>query len=111
MDDLSALGPGGHIDRLAGLVQRRSLFPRLVRPMFVVVMRVLGQSQPEVSFTVDQEVVKALAPREHDHHGAVWSGTSFSRQTGAVSGRRPRFRTVKWRLWTGMVCVSFACQS
>jgi hypothetical protein len=44
MGDLSAPDPGGHIDRLVGLVQRRSLFPRLVGPMFVVVLRVLGQS-------------------------------------------------------------------
>jgi hypothetical protein len=63
VDDLPALDPGGHIDRLAGLVQRRSLFPRLVRPMFVVMPRVLGQDPPEVSFTVDQEAVKALAPQ------------------------------------------------
>jgi hypothetical protein len=62
LDDVGALNPGGHIDRLAGLVQRRSLFPRLVRPMFVVVPRVLGQSPPEVLFTVDQQVVQALAP-------------------------------------------------
>jgi hypothetical protein len=27
LDDVGALDPGGHIDRLAGLVQRRSLFP------------------------------------------------------------------------------------
>jgi hypothetical protein len=36
VDDVGALDPGGHIDRLAGLVQRRSLFPRLVWPMIVV---------------------------------------------------------------------------
>jgi hypothetical protein len=47
-DDLSALDPGGHIDRFAGLMQRRSLFPRLVRPVLVIVPRVLGQSPPEV---------------------------------------------------------------
>jgi hypothetical protein len=63
VDDLSALDPGGHIDRLAGLVQRRSLFPRLVGPMFVVMPRVSGQDPPEVSFSIDQEVVKALAPQ------------------------------------------------
>ena len=67
MDDLSPLDPGGHIDRLAGLVQRRSLFPRLVGPMTVVMPQVLGQSPPEVSFTIDQQVVKALAPqRSHE---------------------------------------------
>jgi hypothetical protein len=27
LDDVGALNPGGHIDRLAGLVQRRYLFP------------------------------------------------------------------------------------
>jgi len=52
VDDLSARDPGGHIDRLAGLVQRRSLFPRLVRPVLVVVPRVLGQDPPEVPFAV-----------------------------------------------------------
>jgi hypothetical protein len=36
LDDVGALDRSGYIDRLAGLVQRRSLFPRLVRPMLVV---------------------------------------------------------------------------
>ena len=62
MDDLPARDPGGHIDRLAGLVQQRSLFPRLVRPMIIVMPRVLGQDPPEVPFPVDQQVVEALAP-------------------------------------------------
>ena len=62
VDDLSALDPGGHIDRLAGLVQRRSLLPRLMGPMHVVVPRVLAQDLPEVAFTVDQQVAGALAP-------------------------------------------------
>ena len=61
VDDLSVRDPGGHIDRLAGLVQRRSLFPRLVRPVLVVVLRVLGQDPPEVPFAVDQQVVGAFA--------------------------------------------------
>jgi hypothetical protein len=58
----SAIDPGSHIDHLAGLVQRRSLFPRLVRPMAVVMPRVLGENLPKVSFIVDQQVVEALAP-------------------------------------------------
>jgi hypothetical protein len=62
VEDLSALDPGGHVDRLAGLVQRRSLLPRLMGPMLVVMPRVIGQDLPEVSFTVDQQVVEALAP-------------------------------------------------
>ena len=53
LDDAGALDAGGHIGRLAGFVQRRSLFPRLVRPMLVVVPRVLGQDPPEVPFAVD----------------------------------------------------------
>jgi hypothetical protein len=63
VDDVGALDPAGHIDRMAGFVQRRSLFPRLVRPVFVVVPRVRGEDQPEVLFAVDQEVVEALAPQ------------------------------------------------
>ena len=62
MDDLLALDPGSHIDRLTGLVQRRSLFSRLMGPMIVVMLRVLGQDLPKVLFTVDQQVVRALAP-------------------------------------------------
>jgi hypothetical protein len=56
VDDLPVRDPGGHIDRLAGLVKRRSLFPRLVRPVLVVVLRVLGQDPPEVPFAVDQQL-------------------------------------------------------
>ena len=62
VDDLPAPDPAGHADRLAGLMQRRSLFPRLVRAMFVVMPRVLGEDPPEVSFAVDEQVVEALAP-------------------------------------------------
>jgi hypothetical protein len=61
LDDLPALDPGGHIDRLAGLVQRRSLLPRLVGSMIVVVLRVFGQDAPEVLFAVNQQMVEALA--------------------------------------------------
>jgi len=37
------------------------LFARLVRAMFVVMLRVLGQDPPEVPFAIDQQVVEALA--------------------------------------------------
>jgi hypothetical protein len=63
VDDVRALDPAGYIDRLAGLVQRRSLVPRLVRPVFVIVPRVLGQDTLEVPFAVDHQVVQALAPQ------------------------------------------------
>jgi hypothetical protein len=59
---LSALDPGGHIDRPAWLVQRRSFGPRLVGSMIIVVLRVLGQDLPKMLFAVDQQVVEALAP-------------------------------------------------
>jgi hypothetical protein len=62
VDDLPAPDPGCHIDRLAGLVQRRSLFPRPAGPLVVVVLRVLAEDLVEVSFTIDQEVAGALAP-------------------------------------------------
>ena len=55
VDDAGALDPGGHIDRLARLVQRRSLFPRLVGPMLVVVPRVLGEDLPQVPFALDKQ--------------------------------------------------------
>ena len=60
--DLPAPDPAGDVDWLAGLMQRRSLFARLVRAMFVVMSRVLGEDPPEVSFAVDEQVVEALAP-------------------------------------------------
>jgi hypothetical protein len=62
LDGLPALDSGGRIDRFAGLVQRRSLFSRLVGPVIVVVLRVFGQDVPKVLFAVDQQVVEALAP-------------------------------------------------
>jgi hypothetical protein len=51
-----------HIDLLTGLMQRRSLFPRLVGPMLVVMPRVLGEDLPQVPFAVDKHVVEALTP-------------------------------------------------
>ena len=62
LDGLSASDPGGHTDRIARFVPRRSLFPRLVRAVIVVVPRVFGQDLPEVLFAVDQQVVETLAP-------------------------------------------------
>jgi hypothetical protein len=56
MDGLSALDPGGNTNRLAGHVQRRYLFSRLVGSMLVVMPRVLGQDLPKVLFAVDHQV-------------------------------------------------------
>jgi hypothetical protein len=63
LDGVSAVDRGGHIDRPAGLVQRGSLSPRLVGPVIVVVLGVLGKDLPKVLVAVDQQVVEALAPR------------------------------------------------
>ena len=38
------------------------MFARLVRAMFVVMPRVLGQDPPEVPLAEDQHVIKALTP-------------------------------------------------
>ena len=38
------------------------MLARLVGAMFVVMLRVLCEDPPEVSFAVDQQVVEALAP-------------------------------------------------
>jgi hypothetical protein len=77
VDGLPALDPGGDIDRLAGLVQRRSLFPRLVGPTFVVVLRVLGQDLPKVLFTVDQQGLRggpaAAVSGQHPWHAQTWA--------------------------------------
>jgi hypothetical protein len=58
---LAALDRGGQVDRLAGLVQRWSLSSRLVGPVIVVVLGVLGQDPPKVLFAVDRQMVEALA--------------------------------------------------
>ena len=61
VSDLSARDAGSRIGRPVDLVQRGSLFARLVRPVFVVMLRILGQDRPEVSFAIDQQVVEAFA--------------------------------------------------
>jgi hypothetical protein len=62
VDDGGVRNPVSHIDRLAGLVQRRSLLARLVRPMLVVNAAHTRPDPPEILFAVDQQVVEALAP-------------------------------------------------
>jgi hypothetical protein len=62
VDDAGVADTSGDIDHGTGLVQRRSLFPRLMRTMLVVMPRVFGQGPPKVSFAVDQQVVQALSP-------------------------------------------------
>lgn len=56
LGDLSPLDPGGHVDGLAGFVQWWSLFPRLMWPVFVVMLRVLSQDLQELLFRVDKQV-------------------------------------------------------
>jgi hypothetical protein len=58
-----------------------------MRPMLVVVPRVLGQDPPEVSFAVDQQVVKALAPQ--CSHIPLRKGIARGDRTGALMIRTP----------------------
>jgi len=69
-DDASALDPGGDIDDAAGLALRGFLLQSLVRPMAVIVPRVLGQDAIEVPLAKDQHVIQALAAkRAHEPLG------------------------------------------
>ena len=52
LDGISALDPGGQIDRLARFLQRSSLSPGLMGTMLVIVLCILDQDLPQVPFTV-----------------------------------------------------------
>ena len=60
-DKAPVLDPGGDVNGMGGFEQRRSLLKRLVRPVEVVVPRVLGQDLAEVLLAEDQHVIEALA--------------------------------------------------
>jgi hypothetical protein len=62
-DGTAALDHSREIDRLAGIVQWGPLAAGLVSPMTVVAPLILGKRLPQVPFTVNQQVVKALAPQ------------------------------------------------
>jgi hypothetical protein len=64
-DDAPALDPGCDIGHAAGLAQRRPCC-RLVRPVPVVVPRVLGQHPSQVLLAEDQHMVQALAAQRAD---------------------------------------------
>jgi hypothetical protein len=57
------LDPGGDIDCVAWLAQRRFLLQSLVWPVAVIVPRILGQHLPQVPLAQDQHVVQALAAK------------------------------------------------
>jgi hypothetical protein len=66
-DDAPALDPGGDIDGVAGLAQRRFLLQPLVRAVAVILSDVLGQHLPLVPLAEDQHVIQALtAQRSHE---------------------------------------------
>jgi hypothetical protein len=56
-----ALDAGSDVDGLAGFVRGRSLLPRLMGAVGVVVPGVLGQDGPVMLLAVDQHVIEALA--------------------------------------------------
>ena len=60
-DGMPVLDPGSDIDGRAGFVQWRSLLPSLMRPVGIVMSRVIGQDAPEMLLAVDQHVIEALA--------------------------------------------------
>jgi hypothetical protein len=51
---------------LAGLALWRQLAACLVRPVAVVMPRILGQDRPEVLLTGDQQMIEALATQRAD---------------------------------------------
>jgi hypothetical protein len=59
-DGSAALDHCREVDRLVGVVQWWSLVAGLVSPMGVVVRS--HSAAPQVPLTIDQQVVKALAP-------------------------------------------------
>ena len=82
-----ALDPGSDIDGLAGFVQWRSLLPRLMGPVGIVMSRVPGQDAPEMLLAVDQHVIETLAAqRAH-----IPFAKEFARgdRTGALMTRVP----------------------
>jgi len=82
-----ALDPGSDIDGLAGFVQWRSLLPRLMGPVGIVMSRVPGQDAPEMLLAVDQNVIETLAAqRAH-----IPFAKEFARgdRTGALMTRVP----------------------
>ena len=61
VEDRAASDGGGGQFGAGGTRRGRPLAQRAMGAMFVVMPRVLGEDPPEVSFTVDQQVVEALA--------------------------------------------------
>jgi hypothetical protein len=55
----TALDRGGHIDDLAGFVQRRLVVSGLMRTMIVIVPFVVGEHLAQMPLAVDQQVVQA----------------------------------------------------
>src|SRR6202034_1517562 len=68
-------------------VQQRSLFPRLVRPVLVVMPRLLGQNSLEVPFAEDQHVVQALARSVPTYRSA--KEFALGERTGVLMIRAP----------------------
>ena len=60
-DGLSVVDPGGHVDHLARIVQRRAERTALMRAVIVEMAFILGQDRMQVPLTIDQQVIEALA--------------------------------------------------
>src|SRR3954463_10916096 len=66
-DGPSTADPGGHVDHLARIVQRRAERTALMRTMIVEMALILGQDRTQVPLTIDQQVIQALtSQRSHE---------------------------------------------
>jgi hypothetical protein len=59
-NDPSTADPGGHVDHLARIVQRRAKRTALMRAVIVEMTFILDQAPTPVPLTIDQQVIKAL---------------------------------------------------
>ena len=90
MTVLTQPDPGGQIDGLAGLVQRRPLAPRLMGPMLVVMLQVLGQdpadrSRADAMAETEEFALDAPVP----HHGFCLASRWTSARISSGTGGRP----------------------
>jgi hypothetical protein len=98
VNDLSAGDAGGHINRPVDLVQRGSLFARLVRPVFVVMLRILGAGVSPAAARIRRIVPRANAVPEPEeltldtavpHRGFCLAGRRTSSRISSGTGGRP----------------------
>jgi hypothetical protein len=93
LDDVGALDPGGHIDRLAGLVERRTLFSRLVAAAFVVAAAWFWLAIKGVTMATAPRIGPGVAPQQALRIYYRWLVTTLPQE----------------RYYTSIAIVGFAC--